>query len=69
MHLRAARAHTLSARTRTHSLRAKASALPPCAALTANHHTVAHRHTHRLPCVFRCFGERLAKQALGYVHT
>ena len=70
MHAPRARSPTLSARTRPHALRATASALPPpvlpLPPIITPWPTVS---THRLPCVFRCFGKRMAKQALGYVHT
>ena len=64
-----ARAHTLSARTRTRALRANATQpCPPCTA-PARPHARPISSTRRLSCVLRCVAERLAKQALHYVHT
>ena len=70
--------HARSARALAHTLRAHAPARPPRDGLSpappvlplppiiTPWPTVC---AHRLPCVFRCFGKRMAKQALGYVHT
>ena len=72
MHAPRARArahtHTLRARARTASARrpqpCPLPALPPPP--ITRWPTVS---AHRLSCLFRCFGERLANQALGYVKT
>ena len=71
--------HARSARALAHTLRAHAPARPPRDGLSPAPPPVLPLppiitpwptvSTHRLPCVFRCFGKRMAKQALGYVHT
>ena len=70
LHALRARAHALSAHSRTHAFRANATQpCPPCTAPARPTRSTSNASARRLSCVFRCVAERSAKQALDYVHT